>query len=169
MATESILSAIKSRRSIRKYTGQEVSDNDLTTILEAGQWSPSGLNNQPWKFQIIRDQEVKEKLSGLTKYSRIVKECDVCISVYYHLPSGYNRDKDLLGLGACIQNMLLGAHALGIGTVWLGQILNQKEEVHDLLESGEENELVAVIACGHPAEEGSSSRKELETLMLKEF
>ena len=77
-----ILKGILSRRSIRKYTKENIPEEDIDTLLEAGRWAPSGLNNQPWGFCIIRNSDIKDTLSGLTSYSRIVKESNgmVCIS-----------------------------------------------------------------------------------------
>jgi nitroreductase len=72
--------------------------------------------------------------------------------VFYNIPEGYNRDMDLLAFGACVQNMLLPAHSIGIGTVWLGEILNRKSEINTLLEITDNYELMAVIALGYPAE-----------------
>jgi nitroreductase len=65
--------------------------------------------------------------------------------------------------------MLLSAHSLGIGSVWLGEILNQKDEVNVLLGIGPEHELMAVIALGYPAENPRSSRKKISSLVLKQL
>jgi nitroreductase len=167
MVTNQILTAIKNRRSIRKYTKDDVPNEAIDTVLEAGRWAPSGLNNQPWKFAIIKDKDIKQKLSVLTESGRIVKECNACIAVFYSLPEGYNRDKDILAIGACVQSMLLSAHSLGIGTVWLGEILNRKSDVNKLLKVGDDCELMAVIALGYPAQSPKSSRKKLAKLIIK--
>lgn len=162
-----ILNIIKNRRSIRKFNDEPIPDNKIYEILEAGRWSPSGLNNQPWRFVVIRNRDIKEKLSLLTKYAPIIKGADFCIALFYHTPSGYNRDKDLMSLGSCIQNMLLQAHACGIGSVWLGEILKNKEKINPILEIGEENENMALLAFGYPAEDGESERLSMNELLLK--
>jgi nitroreductase len=167
MKTNPILSAIKNRRSIRRYTKDEVPDRAIEAMLEAGRWAPSGLNNQPWKFIIIKDKNVKQRLSILTESSGIVKRCSACIAVFYYLPGGYNRDKDVLAIGACVQNMLLAAYSLGIGTVWLGEILNRKADVNKLLGVGDDCELMAVVAVGYPDQSPKSSRKKLSNLIIK--
>jgi len=168
MLSNDVTTAIITRRSIRKYTGDHIKSESLQLILEAGRWAPSGLNNQPWVFIIVRDTEVKKSLSALTQYSRIIKHCDLCICVMYDIQNGYNRDKDVMSIGACVQNMLLAAHSIGIGSVWLGEILNRKSEVNALLATGDEFELMAVIALGYPAQSPRSSRKKLKSLILKE-
>ena len=167
MKTNEIISAIQKRRSIRKYKGDDIPDEIIETILEAGRWAPSGQNNQPWKFVLIKDREFRKRLSKLTTSGRIIRESNTCIAVFYDLAEGYNRDKDILGIGACVQNMLLAAHSLAVGSVWLGEILNRKNEVNELLEIGQKYELMAVIALGYPAESPHSSRRERGSFVLK--
>ncbi len=169
MITNDVINAITGRRSIRKNTKKPVTEENLQAILEAGRWAPSGMNNQPWSFVIVRDPEMKNNLSALTHYSRIIKQCNICICVLYDTPEGYDRDKDVMSIGACIQNMLLAAHSLGIGTVWLGEILNRKSEANSIFSIGDDHELMAVIALGYPAQSPRSSRKKLQALILKEF
>jgi nitroreductase len=167
MTSNEILNAIKTRRSIRKYAKGDIPAGYIDDILEAGRWAPSGLNNQPWKFHLITDADIKKKMAGLTAYDRIVKQCNACIAVFYHLPDGYDRDKDAMAIGACVQNMLLAAASLGLGAVWLGEILKRKAEVNDLLGVDSSCELMAVIALGYPAESPRSSRKRLSSLIMK--
>ncbi len=169
MKTNEVFKTILNRRSIRKYINREIPDSIIESILDAARWAPSGLNNQPWRFSVIKDAHIKEKLSSLTKYGKIIKNSGTCIAVFYNIPSGYNRDKDLMSIGASIQNILLASESLGIGAVWLGEILNRKEEVNSLLEIEKDNELAAVIALGYPDETPSKNRKSLESLMLKKF
>ena len=162
-----ILDIIKSRRSIRKFDGRPVQDNLLDHVLEAGRWAPSGLNNQPWRFAVVRDRATRDKISGLTRYSSIVKDAEVLIAVFLDTPSGYHVVKDAQAIGACLQNMLLEAHSLGLGAVWLGEILKNKEQVREILGLANDLELMAVIALGHPAESpGPRSRKELKDLIV---
>jgi nitroreductase len=81
----------------------------------------------------------------------------------------YNDVKDYQSMGACLQNMLLAAHALGLGAVWLGEILNNAVKVRELLELPETLELMAVIAVGHPARtDQKSNRKDVSEVLLKE-
>lgn len=168
-----ILEAMLSRRSIRKFTGEPVSRADILTILEAGRWAPSGLNNQPWRFLVIRSEdqpESKQALAGCTKYAHVVNACDCLILVFLDKKAMYSEMKDHQGAGACIQNMLLAVHALGLGAVWLGEIINQSAQVLDALAlSADEYEFQAALAVGHPDQKGSSNRKPLDELLIKEF
>jgi len=163
------LGLIKDRRSIRRYKKERINDPQIMDIIEAGIWAPSGLNNQPWRFVVIKDNDFKSKLSALTRYSAIVSGSDFCIGVFYNGPAGYDRDKDMMGIGACIQNMLLYSHSIGIGSVWLGEILKNKDKVNEILGVESENEFMALIAFGYPDETGKSSRKKIDELILKIF
>ena len=162
-----ILDIIRSRRSVRKYSNEPVADITINEILEAARWAPSGLNNQPWRFVVIKDDSFKKKISELTHYSSIVAGSNFLIAVFYSQPAGYNRDKDLMSIGACIQNMLLYAHDAGIGSVWLGEILKNKDKINTLLEIEGSNEFAALIAFGFPGEESVSDRKKMSELILK--
>ncbi len=161
-----VFDTIFKRRSTRKFTDQEIPDNLLHEILEAARWAPSGLNNQPWRFTILKNPEIKNKISELTRYSAIVKDSSTCIAIFYHLPSGYNREKDIMSIGACIQNILLASASLGIGAVWLGEILKNKNNVNSYLEINSDNELMAIIALGYPDEKPQKDRKPLQDLII---
>ncbi len=165
-----VLEAIYKRRSIREYTEEPVAIKDLREIVKAGSWAPSGLNNQPWRFVLITDQTSRFKLAEQTRYGHIVKAAPALIAVFLDLSAIYNEVKDHQAVGAAIQNMLLAAEELGLGAVWLGEILNQKEQVNDILAVGAEFELMAVIAIGHPSHRNQSSkRKKINDLIIKEI
>lgn len=142
--------AIRQRRSIRRFTREPVSDDLVEEILDAARWAPSGLNNQPWRFAVIRDARVKERLASLTRYGSIIRSADVVIAVFFDTASGYDRTKDLQSIGACIQNMLLAIHESGLGGVWLGEILKSGSEVKSLLQAPDAYEFMAAVAVGHP-------------------
>lgn len=163
-----ILNIVKKRRSIRKYKTRRVPDLLVSQILEAGRWAPSGLNNQPWRFLVIKETATKNKLAGFTKYSQIIKNANAVILVYMDSQVTYNRDKDLMAIGACIQNMLLEAHSLGLGACWLGEILNHKKEVSSYLGLPVNLELMAVISLGYSADKLiKGKRQTLKSLILK--
>ena len=78
--------------------------------------------------------------------------------------------KDYQAMGACLQNMLLAAHAMGLGAVWLGEILKNSDRVRALLQLPDDLEFMAVIAVGHPvSSDQTSNRKELQEVLLKEY
>ncbi len=102
-----IFKIIKTRRSIRRFADEPVSDEIINRIIEAGTWAPSGMNNQPWKFAVIKDSVLKEKISNLTKYSKTILSANALIAVFLDHSSGYDNTKDIQAIGACMQNMLL--------------------------------------------------------------
>ncbi len=166
----SVLDVIRTRRSVREFTDQQVSDGQIEQILEAGRWAPSGLNNQPWRFAVIRNASLKEQVADCTSYRKTMNEANVLIGVFLDTNTVYDRTKDVQAIGACIQNMLLAIHDLGLGACWMGEILNRCSEVERLLGVPETHELMVVLAVGHPkARERSSSRKSLDELITAIF
>lgn len=162
-----IMDLIRSRRSIRKFTGDEVDERSVEIILDAGRWAPSGKNNQPWRFAVIRDRDLKNAISELTHSGSIIRGAPVCIAVFLDNSVCYDRTKDVQAIGACIQNMLLAIHSMGLGGVWIGEILRNKEEVRRLLQAPESFELMAVVAIGHPAvSPRGGSRKGIEEIVF---
>lgn len=147
-----ILELIKQRRSVRKYKKDMPKDSDIKKILEAGRWAPSGLNNQPWRFLVVKDKVKKDSVSQFTKYGAIMRNAPLAIIICMDINDSYNRDKDLMALGASIQNMLLEAHSIGLGTCWLGEIINRKEELSEYLNLDEDLEIFAVITLGYSAD-----------------
>lgn len=163
------MEAIITRRSVREFKDESVSDEIVEQVLEAGRWAPSGLNNQAWRFIVVRKTETKGSLSGLTNYGAIIKNAPVLVAVFLDKQSMYDHTKDVQSIGACIQNMLLAIHSLGLGAVWLGEILKNKEKVNNMLGAPDSYELMAVIALGHPVDKaGRSGRKELSELVFRE-
>lgn len=165
-----LLEGIYARRSIRQYTEEPVERDQLLEIIKAGMWAPSGLNNQPWRFVIVRDEEVRRKLAMQTKYNFVIERAPACIAVFIDKEAMYHEVKDHQALGACIQNMLLAAHAIGLGSVWLGEILKNADAVRELLGLSDSLELMAVIAIGRPLEGGrKSSRKHISEVLISEL
>ncbi|MBD3260487.1 MAG: nitroreductase family protein [Candidatus Altiarchaeales archaeon] len=158
--------AIESRRSIRKYKKEPVEEGKIHSMIKAGVWAPSGLNNQPWRFKIIEDEKTKNLLASHTHYGGLIKQAPLCIVVFLDCERSYDREKDFMAVGACIQNMLLTAHDLGLGCVWLGEILNQRKQAEKALECPSFCELAAVIAVGVPDEKPTSKRKSLDEFLL---
>lgn len=163
------MEAIKTRRSVRGFTDESVSDGTIGQILDAGRWAPSGLNNQAWRFIVVRNGETKVELSKLTEYGHTIKNAPVLIVVFLDRDHMYHYAKDVQSIGACIQNMLLAIHSTGLGGVWLGEILKNKETVSKILGAPDSYELMAVVALGHPVKkERHSDRKGLSELVFRE-
>lgn len=113
------IKVIHKRRSIRKFNKTEISKQDIETILSAGMTAPSAMNKQSWRFILITDDKIKQKITEISQYTQMVVESPLSILVC--------ADKDVsfgefwtFECSACIQNMLLSACALNIGSVWTG-------------------------------------------------
>ncbi|AFV22967.1 nitroreductase [Methanolobus psychrophilus R15] len=110
-----------------------------------------------------------EKMAACTHYSKVVSNAPLLIAVYLDRDTMYNRTKDLQAVGAAIQNMLLACCELGLGAVWLGEILNNKDKVNLILSCPESMELMAVLAIGYPGEKNAkSSRKHIKDICYEE-
>jgi nitroreductase len=165
-----LLEGIYTRRSVREFHEKPVARELVLEIIKAGTWAPSGRNNQPWRFVIIQKADVKKELGKQTKYGFTIDRAPVCIAVFVDRTVMYNDVKDHQAMGACIQNMLLAAHGLGLGAVWLGEILKNADAVRVLLGLPKEMELMAVVAVGHPTpQKHSSNRKAVSEVLLKEY
>lgn len=162
-----VLESIRERRSVRKFTDEPVTEEEIEQILEAARWAPSGKNNQPWRFLVIRQGDEKAKVAECTHYSDTVRQARVLIAVYLDRKATYDRTKDVQSIGACCQNIWLATHSLGLGAVWNGEILNHRGCVEEVLETPEELELMALFCIGHPAERPTSNRLPLEDLVMR--
>jgi len=162
-----IYDIIKTRRSVRKFKPDPIPDDLIEKVLEAGRWAPSGLNNQAWRFAVVTDTSVITQISGLTHYAKIVLAAQALIPIFLDTDKSYHREKDIQSIGACVQNMLLEIHALGLGAVWLGEIIKSNDQIKQLLGLPAELELMAVIAMGYPDEiPRATKRKDLKDLIV---
>ena len=145
--------ALMTRRSIRVYTDEAVAEEDLRSIVEAGIHAPYG-RNQIWRFALVIDTELINKLAELTIYKKFVSTAKALIVVFYDQELVYHDMKDAQTMGACIQNMLLAAHDLGLGAVWIGEILKSEDEVRKLCGAPDNFRLSAVLSLGWPGKDG---------------
>ncbi len=119
---------------------------------------------------LVRDRAIRELLAAQTIYKKVVLAAPALIVVFLDRDVMYNDLKDHQAAGACIQNMLLAAEAVGLGAVWLGQILKNEGEVRRILALDDKLSLMAVIALGCPTPtERQAKRRPLEDFILKTF
>lgn len=168
----SILEAIKKRRSVIRFENTTVSDEQIQEILEAGRWAPSWLNNQPWRFILIEDKEIKEKISDLapTIYKLGMMDAPVCIAICVNPkedPFHYVEDG-----AAATQNMALAAHSLGLGSSWIG-IFNLKNEknsaenkIKEILNIPKSWRIISIMPIGVPKYFEEKERKKISDLVF---
>src|SRR3989304_5740077 len=115
------LEAMRTRRSIRKYTVQPVPQEIIDKLLRAGMSAPSAGNRQPWAFLVIPDLTVLDEIVKVIPSFDLLKEATLGILVCGDLTKVRSGSQIWVqGCAAATQNILLAAHALGLGAVWLG-------------------------------------------------
>lgn len=172
MGSRELYEAILLRRSVRNFDGRPVTVAMLDELVEAARWAPSGMNNQPWRFATVESREMMEKLSAFSKYAKLIRSAPAAVAVFLDNESVYNRTKDVQGIGAATENILLAAHALGLGACWIGEILNRREEVEKALGTGPNLELMALVIVGYPdpeAREGARRRTARDKLIVGRY
>jgi len=115
---QAVLKNIFSRKSVRTYTDQPVSDAQVETLLKAAMAAPSGMNIQPWRFVVVREQETKDKLSG--GFNKMIAKAPVVIVVCGKTTGkmGSTNRNWTADCAAATENLLLAAEAIGLGAVW---------------------------------------------------
>lgn len=171
-----LFEAIKERRSCRQFSEESVSDDILEKILDAATWAPSPLNAQPWNFVVIRTDDIKQKIIAEAERSRAIGVeksgwgwlgkygVDFLMSapvmvvvtgnpkksgVDQFMPDGARAYEH--ACAAAVQNMLLAAHALGLGSLWF--TLFDRSKLQELLELSPDNVPLALVCLGKSAED----------------
>lgn len=142
-----LMEAICGRRSVRKFREEPVPDATIRKMIEAAAWAPSACNLQGWKFIVVDDPKVREDMSKLD-VAYFVKQAPQGIMVLYDNRTDNLEYMDYLqSAAASIQNMLLAAHTMGVGTCWVCH-LPRKEELRRLFEVPQHYDPVAYVALG---------------------
>ena len=185
------IAAIGDRRSIRKFSSQPVPDSMLTELLEAARKAPSAGNSQPWSFVVATGELKRTVIQGMEAQApkvaqlgmqaegfkmsiEALDQAPVAILVFntgnQPVPGGgsavyeYMRIAGIQSIGAAIENLILRACDLGLGSVWVGWVAIADEEIRRSL--GRSDELVAAIALGYPAESPAARpRKGLDEIV----
>ena len=148
---------IMTRVSVRNFTGEKISDEQIETLLRAGMAAPSAINKQPWAFVVIKDEAILAKLGEALPYSRCSNKPAIAI-----IPCG-DLNKAIPGemagfwindVSAATENILLAAHAMGLGAVWTGlhPDMNRAKMVQEMLDMPEHIIPLCIVPVGIPAE-----------------
>lgn len=159
-----LLETIKGRRSIRSFKSDEVTQAEIDLLIEAATYAPSAGNIQPWEFTIIRIHEMKKRLVEAAYGQSFIEEASVVIVVCANEDRSSQRYGDrgktlycIQDTAAAIQNMLLTAYSLDLGTCWIGAF--KEDEVRAVLNVPIGIKPVAIVPIGHPARKASSRQK----------
>jgi nitroreductase len=154
---KTVLDTLRRRRTIRRYTDEDVTDEQVETLLEMAMSAPNRLNRQPWHFFVIRDKELQKRLADHLGLHPYLERAPVLIAVGARpgLSTTWQMD-----VSAAVENMMIAATAMGLGTAWVGEpgsvLWTMTEEMlHDSLHIPTQLgvRILALIAVGHPAQE----------------
>jgi len=150
--------AILSRRSIRRYETRQVEEDKIQILIECARHAPSAGNRQPWKFIVVRNPEVRQQLAHAAFDQDHVREAPVVIVICCDPELSAARYEDrgrtlyaFQDTAAACENILVAAHALGLGGCWIGAF--KESEVRKILNLPSNLRPVAMTSIGYPAEE----------------
>ncbi len=148
------LETILTRRSIRSYTAQPVPAELVQCLLEAAMSAPSASNEQAWQFVVISDRCLLDEIPKLHPYAEMLKQAPLAILVCGDLHQEHHRDYWVQDCSAATENLLLAAHASGLGAVWLGVYPDEDRvvKIRKLLGIPDDVTPMALISIGYPAE-----------------
>ncbi len=156
-----ILEVIRSRRTIRKYSDEPLAPDIVTKLLEAGRWAPSARNNQPWKFIVINNKDIIRDLASVIQTGKYIADVSLAIAVVVDPEAR----RFLESGSAAIYGVMLEAHALGLGTGWIGCYDGAQEEpAKKILGIPDEERLQAIITVGYPSDIPEKTRKDIEEI-----
>ena len=154
--TDNNLSFIFGRRSIRVYSPGEVSEAAVTGLLETAMAAPSAMTKDPWRFVVVRDKQTLSKLAALHPGAAMLSSAAMAIVVCGDLDVAFERQISYLlqDCSAAIENLLLAAHAQGLGACWVGIHPGEPliKRVKELLSLPTAVIPVAAVSIGHPGE-----------------
>ena len=146
--------AIISRRSIRQYTNEKISQQMIDKLLTAAMQAPSARDTQSWHFIVIEDKHILKAIAGFHPYADMLRQAPLAIAVCGDFRLEESVEYLALNCAAATMNILLAAHSFGLGAVWLG-IHPRKKRIKDLREELNlpENIIpITLIAIGYPKE-----------------
>jgi len=158
-----VMSAIKNRRSIRRYKRKKIPENDLMKILEAARLAPSGANRQFWKMIVVQDEERKRGLVPLCKNQKFIEECSAFIAGIDDPSQKWYR----VDVAIALDHLTLAAYSKGLGTCWIGAF--DPEKVAEYLGVPKGQVVTVCMTLGYPDEAPEErTRKPAEELFYWE-
>ncbi len=155
MNTNPVIENLLTRTSIRQFAAQPVTDEQVDTLLRCGLAAPTAVNAQPWEFIVVRDRAILDTLATRYPNTRISENVSVAIVPCGNLEKTFKAAPDfwIQDVSAATENILLAAHAMGLGAVWTGVYPTDKvAPVQQLLNLPEHIIPLCIIPVGYPAE-----------------
>lgn len=156
--------ALTTRRSVRSFKPEPVSRELLERVVNAGRLAPTARNEQPWEFVVITDARKRREIAAVADNGRFIADAPACIVVLSKPTRYYLEDGS-----AATTNMLLAAHASGLGACWVaGDKKPYAAQVVSLCGAPADLKLVSMIAIGYPTEVPSPSKRSLRDVIHRE-
>jgi len=161
---------VKTRRSIRAYKSDPIPEDVLIRVLEAMRIAPSGSNRQPWKFILVKGNDLKKKVGDACGNMKFVSDAPsivvACGQNIHYNRGGYMGDQSMLiDVSIAMTHLILAARAEGLGTCWIGAFDNEK--LKDIIGIPEDVNVVAISPIGYPKQgfSGPGARKQIEEIV----
>ena len=155
-----VTTAIRTRRSVRRYKKKDIPDNVLKEILEAARLAPSAANRQAWELIVVKDPEQKAGLVPFCKNQKFVEECSVFLVAVEDPQQKWSR----VDVSIMMDHITLTAHEKGLGTCWIGAF--DKEKVGEALGVPGNRTVAVCLTLGYPDESPEARpRKSMDELV----
>lgn len=155
------ITALKTRHSVRAFEDRPIPKEILEDIVDCGRLAASAINIQPWEFVVLTTPELLRKVADSTDHGKFIAQAAACIAVITQTTKYYLEDGS-----AATENMLVAAHAHGVGTCWVaGDKKPYAPEVCRILGAPEGFKLVSLIALGYAAEDPRKPKRPLTDVL----
>lgn len=149
----SIFEAILQRHSVRAYTSEPVSKEDVERLLRLAMQAPSAVNEQPWEFIVIRDKSLLDQVGSINHWASFASKAPVAILLCLNEKKEKEKGMGIIDMGACAENLMLAATGMGLGSVFTG-IYPHKDRMDgfaNLCQLPEYVQPIGLIILGYPA------------------
>lgn len=155
------IKALKTRRSKRKFLPTPVTKKVVEDIIDCGRLAPSAVNIQPVEFIVVTKAKIRKRIAEMADYGRFIAEAPVCVAVFSRQTKYYLEDGS-----AASENILLAAHAHGLGACWVaGDKKPYAEKVRQLLGAPQDFKLISLIPMGYSEEQPKPTKRKLKDVL----
>ena len=163
-AEQAVLDNIATRTSVRDYEARPVEKEKIEKMLRAAMAAPTAMNKQPWHFVVVDQRNVLDALAGANPYAKMLKKAPLAIVVCGNtdkMIEGGGRDFWIQDASAATENLLLAAHAMGLGAVWTGAYPSEERciSISKVLSLSDNLIPLNMIVVGYPAEHPQPKQK----------
>ncbi|MDK2954606.1 MAG: hypothetical protein PWQ57_102 [Desulfovibrionales bacterium] len=155
------IEAIMTRRSIRSYTEEPITEDQIRALLEAAMMAPSAGNGQPWQFLVIQDKETLAKVKDANPHAAMAAQAPLAVLVCGDTTKEKSPGYWVQDCSAATENMLLAAHAMGLGAVWTGihTKADREKGFRELFQLPDHIMPLSLVIVGHSAKQPESSSR----------